>query len=432
MASDPQQAAAPTSSAAAPGWRDRYVQGSFRGAPFVTERREGLGGRRVAINELPFRDEPVGEDMGRRAREWTVDCFVIGADYMDRRDALIAALEAFGPGTYVDPWTGAPSQVFCEDFRYSESTDEGGMARFTIAFRESGVETPMSSSVDTAALSRATAAGIGAALPGAFEERFSIDKAAGFVENAAARLVDAAAIAAELSAATSGGLGQTLRSFESGLRLLPGGTASLLRSPLALGQAIVGLVSAVSALAPNPRARLRTVEPLAHFGADLAPVARTTPARTRQADNQDAFVHLVRCAACVELVDTVAGIRWGNQGDAVVMRDRITAILDTHALAAADAGEDLRADQYDRLRTVLARDIGARSAGLARGYRYTPRATEPALVIAQRLHGFGRTMESRADAIVAMNKVRHPGFVAGGAALDIVADAIGSRGQPYV
>jgi hypothetical protein len=35
-------------------------------------------------------------------------------------------------------------------------------------------------------------------------------------------------------------------------------------------------------------------------------------------------------------------------------------------------------------------------------------------------------MEDQAAAIVAMNKVRHPGFVPGGAALDIVADATGS------
>lgn len=425
MASAPQQAPVAAPAADTPSWRQRYVQGSFRGAPFVTEQREQTGGRRVALFELPFRDTPVGEDLGRRAREAQIDCFVVGTDYMDRRDALVDALEAFGPGTFVDPWTGARTQAYVDDYRLVESTEEGGIARFTILFRESGADKPMASSVDTAALSQATAADLTAALPGEFASRFSIDKAAGFVEDAATGLVDAAAIAAELSAASSGGLGQALRSFETGLRLLPSGTASLLRAPLALGQAIVGLVAAVSALAPNPRERLRTVEPLARFGADLDPVARTTPARARQADNQDAFIHLVRAAASAELVSAASDIRWTNQGDATVTRDRIAAILEAHALAAADAGEDARAEQFDALRTALARDIGARSAGLARGYRYTPRATEPAIVIAQRLHGFGRRMESQADAIVAMNGVRHPGFVPGGAALDIVADAGG-------
>lgn len=426
MATAPQQAPVTAPAAETPTWRQRYVQGSFRGAPFKTEQREQSGGRRVALFELPFRDTPVGEDLGRRAREAQIDCHVIGPDYMAERDALIDALEAFGPGTFVDPWTGQQSQVYCEDYRFSESTDEGGMARFTIAFRESGAEKPLSASMDTASVSQSTASALSAALPGEFAQRFSIDKAAGFVEGAAGDLVGAIATAAELSAASSGGLGQALRSFESGLRLLPGGTPALLRAPLSLGQTIVGLVAAVSALSPQPRARLRAVEPLARFGEGFDPVARTTPARNRQADNQDALIHIVRAAAGAELVATVAQIRWTNQGDATATRDRIAAIFDAHALAAADAGDDLRAEQFDQLRTALARDIGARSAGLARGYRYTPRATEPALAIAQRLHGFRRTMEGQADAIVAMNRVRHPGFVRGGKALDIVAAEVGN------
>jgi prophage DNA circulation protein len=426
MAIVPQQAPVSAPAAESRTWRQRYVQGSFRGVAFVTEQRQQSGGRRIALFELPFRDTPVGEDLGRRAREAQIDCFVIGADYMDRRDALVDALEAFGPGTFVDPWTGEQTQVYADDYQLTESTDEGGMARFTIAFRESGAEKPMSASVDTAALSQATALQLTDGLPSEFSNRFSIDKAASFVEDAASDLVGAVAIAAELSAASSGGLGQALRSFESGLRLLPGGTSALLRAPISLGQTLVGLVAAVAALSPQPRARLRAIEPLARFGGGLDAVPRTTPARTRQADNQDAIIHIVRAAAGAELVSAAASIRWTNQADAIEIRDRVAAIFDAHALAAADAGEDARAETFDALRTALARDIGARSASLARGYSYTPRATEPALVIAQRLHGFGRVMEDQAAAIVAMNKVRHPGFVPGGAALDIVADATGS------
>lgn len=279
MAIAPQQAPVAAPEAAAPTWRDRFVQGSFRGVPFVTQQRERVGGRRIALFEFPFRDLPSGEDLGRRAREATIDCFVHGADYMDRRDALVDALEAFGPGTFVDPWTGEQLQVFAEDFRWSESTDEGGMARFTILFREAGIEKALSSSIDTATLARSTAASLSSDLPANFADRFSIDKAAGFVEQAASDLVGAVAIAAELGASTSGGIGQALRAFESGLRLLPGGTAALLRAPLSLGQTLIGLVATVSALSPQPRARLRSVEPLARFGTGIDAVARTTPAR---------------------------------------------------------------------------------------------------------------------------------------------------------
>ena len=44
-----------------------------------------------------------------------------------------------------------------------------------------------------------------------------------------------------------------------------------------------------------------------------------------------------------------------------------------------------------------------------------------ALVIAQRLYGDPARMEERAAEIVARNKVPHPGFVPGGAALQVLS-----------
>lgn len=414
-----QQTGLPTTSPQTPGWRERYVQGRFRGVPFVTEAREQSGGRRVALFELPYRDLPLTEDMGRRAREASIDCFVIGRDYMAARDALVDALEAAGPGSFIDPWTGRESQVLVEDYRLSESSDEGGMARFSIVFREAGIPTPPPIATDANA--DALAAATLAAAPANFADRFSIDKAASFVEDAATNLVTGAAIAAELAALGSGGLGGALRTFEAGLRFLPSGTAALLRKPLSLGHSLVGLVSAVAALAPPGGRRLRAMEALGRFGDDLPSVAPTTPARARQAANQAAIVQLVRLAADAELVRAAAAIRWTNRDEASAVRVRLGNLIDGHALMAADAGDDARADEFAALRAALVADIIARSAGLARGYAFTPRATEPALVIAQRLFGAMRAA-AEADALVLANAVRHPGFVPGGKMLTISSD----------
>lgn len=431
MASAPplsaQQSAEPATVAAVPSWRERYVQGSFRGVVFVTESRDRSGGRRVALTELPFRDTPISEDMGRRAREYSLELFVHGRDYYDRRDALLAALEAFGPGTLIDPWGGAALSVVVEDYRLTETTEDGGIARFSVLFRESGAADPVRVTADTASQAASAADAITAAAPDEFAARFSVDKVAGFVEDAAAVIVDAAAITAEVSAALSGGLGPILRTFEAGLRLLPGG--ALLRAPLSLGHALVGLIGAVEALGSGPRTRMSALEPLAGFGASLPAVPRTTPARIRQADNQDALVHLVRVTAAAGLVRAAAATRWAGQNEAVLVRTRLGDLLDGHALAAADAGEDARAADFDTLRRALVRDLTARAATLARSYSYTPAQTEPALVIAQRLYGFGRDSRSdfggdiatRADRLVQANGVRHPGFVTGGDVLQVAA-----------
>jgi prophage DNA circulation protein len=420
MSNTDQQSAPPTAAPTSPGWRALYVQGSFRGVGFVSAARDLSSGRRSARFELPFRDLPVTEDMGRRARELRLDCFVVGRDYRMQRDALVGALEAFGPGSLVDPWTGTASQMVVLDYQLTESTDEGGIARFTISFGEAGIITPPAPASDAAA--KAVADQALTTAPMDFAKRFDVTKAAGFVEDAATALVADAALAAELAALGSGGLGGALRSFEAGLRLLPASTAALVRTPLALGQALSGLVSAVAALAPiGSSRRARALEGLGGYGAALAPVAPTTPARRQQAANQAALVNLVRTAAAAELVKSLAATRWTNREEASAVRLRIGALIDGLAATASADGDDAAARRFLAMRDAAVHDITRRSAGLSRGYAFTPRATEPALVIAQRLFGPSR-VAAAAAALVAANAVRHPGFVPGGAPLQVNAD----------
>ena len=73
--------------------------------------------------------------------------------------------------------------------------------------------------------------------------------------------------------------------------------------------------------------------------------------------------------------------------------------------------------------TTVARSLetAARGGTLARLQTHVPAVTMPALVIAQRLYGDPARMEARAAEIAARNKVPHPGFVPGGAALQVLS-----------
>ena len=75
----------------------------------------------------------------------------------------------------------------------------------------------------------------------------------------------------------------------------------------------------------------------------------------------------------------------------------------------------------DALRRAVTADLTARGGTLARLQTHVPAVTMPALVIAQRLYGDPARMEARAAEIVARNKVPHPGFVPGGAALQVLS-----------
>lgn len=122
---------------AVPLWKMQLVPASFRGAEFKIEVNSRASGRRVVLHEFPKRDQPYAEDMGRAARRFPVTGYVIGSDYKAQRDALIAALEAEGPGLLILPTLGEQI-VQPREYAVREQRQAGGMAEFEMTFVEAG------------------------------------------------------------------------------------------------------------------------------------------------------------------------------------------------------------------------------------------------------------------------------------------------------
>lgn len=404
-------------------WRDQYHAGSFRGVAFRTASHERSGGRRNVTFEFPGRDEPVVEDLGRRARQFSLECHVIGTDYTANRDQLIDALEEAGPGLLVHPWHGQ-MMVSVLDFTTTESTEDGGICWFRISFGEAGLQVTAPIAVASGELAASEADLQIAKAPGVFAGGFSIAGAAAFVEQSAADIVSGMAGISQLAAGLQGGLGPTLRAFETGLRFLPDNMARLLRDPLALGQSIVGLVQAVSVLGGSSRNRVAGLSKMV----DWVPAQPVFPERTAQrvleTDNREALLRLFRVSAAAELARATAVLPFTSYEDAIAVRDALAERLDRLALASADAGDDAAADSFDALRRAAARDIAARGASLARVYGVELAITEPALAIAQRIYG-PSGLETRLADIVGRNRVRHPGFVPGGRTIELLTVSAG-------
>ena len=409
-------------------WRDEYQQGSFRGAAFRTETEERSGGRRVVSHEFPGRDDPVTEDLGARAKTFSIDCHVIGADFLTQRDALLNALEAAGPGLLVHPQYGRMMAVVFE-YSCTHSTEEGGIARFRITFGEAGqaVSAPFAKSAGNEA--EKSADNVTEKAPKDFEKGFSIEDAASFVEDAATEIVKGMGQVSQLAAGLRGGVGPALRAFEAGLNFLPANVQSLLRAPLSLALSVTGLVLAVSALGGGGRrTRLQSLEMLVDWQPPQMEAPIRTPQRELEMANRTALIHLFRVVAAAELVRTAAVIDYPSYDEAVAVRDSVSDRLDALALAAADRGDDAAAEDFDQLRRALALDIAARGVSLARIYHLRLAASEPALVLAHRIYGGDAdrrtreplTLEARAAAIVARNRIAHPGFVPAGIDIELL------------
>jgi prophage DNA circulation protein len=396
-------------------WRDRLREGSFRGAAFHIEGADQSGGRRLAVHEFPQRDGAMVEDLGRRPHGFDIDCLVIGPNYDQARDALIAALDAAGPGSLVHPYRGTLT-LSVESWRARESKDDGGAAFFNITFISEG-ETRPTQTADSGSAVEAAAVAASAEGQEGLQERFSVGGLPGFVaEGGAARL-------GALADGLQGAMGRLRSAREAmsniGLRIanLRSGALTLVRQVPNMGAAVAGLIADIRLLADTPRAAYRELRNLIGFSTGEAAPGQT-PARMAERRNAEALDRQITLTASAEASRAVAAMTFDSYDDALEVREDLVGRIDAAALTFADAGDD---GAYQALRVLglaVVRDITARGGNLSRLYDYSPVSTEPVLVTAQRLYGDAR----RAEEIVERNRVAHPGFVPAGQRLEVLSD----------
>lgn len=394
-------------------WRDNLRPASFRGVPFHVSGAGLSGGRRAVPHEYPDRDTPYVEDLGRGMRSYPIDAFVLGADYMEARDALLEALEAGGAGELVHPHLGAKS-VVVDKFDLREGGSDGGLARFSITFLESGESLHPSGERDWLAAVDGQAASLTDGAGASFLDRFLVGGLPAFVTGHAEDLLG------DLSGLFDQVAGPLLSSVEGGAAFardiagLATDAAALVQRPADLVARIVGLLGGISSPeVGRPRRATGVLQSLADWGEGAPAIPRTTSTRVQQDDNRRALIDLVREVATAQAVTTAARTEWPTHNEAVIVREALADRLDTIMDKAASDSLYL---ETQALRAELVQAVPPPDRALPRLSRYTPKATLPSLVVAYMVHGDA----TRADEIAARNRVRHPGFVPGGEELEIV------------
>lgn len=402
---------------AEPAWRDQLQPASFRGVAFSVAAADGELGRRNVVHEYPLRDLPYAEDLGRKARVFSIEALVIGADYMSARDKLAEAIEKPGSGELVHPYRGRV-QVVVTSARLSESTDQGGLARFSLTFTESGEPVNPSPQADIANAVNAAADAAEAEAESSFADLFTVDGFQDFVSTEALAMLNGGLDSIRLAANSL--LGAALMpEFTRQLFGIADSLTSLILSPVNLATGLFGQVTALSSIANNPLAALSSLRSLFGFGGNAKPVPNSIPggttftlSRQQQAANQAATISLIRHAAVIQVARVSATITSASFSEAIALRDEIAGQLEE----LADSADDTLYMALTDLRIAVIKDINARAADLARTVQYTPPATLPALVVAYNLYGAIANTED----IIARNAIRHPGFVPGGRALEML------------
>lgn len=435
-------------------WRDsirqqsangRPFEGSFRGAAFIVPSNRTTGGRRTVVHELPERDTPIVDDLGGKAKEFELEVFVDGSivasgNYMDARDALMAALDKAGPATLVHPWFGRLRVEQTHPYRLNENTREGGRATFRLSLIRVTASTQSPNQVtytpavtqqaadaadlaavnDFANTASATSTFAGAAQLNGWNVTglpdFHLNQLKAEIGRTLGPIESALGAGARLTATLSGGLA----TVESTVAGVTSAVSSLIRSPFNMGAAIIGFIHQMADIVTEPQRAMRLYQGLFTAGNDSPAIPTTTAVRRQEAASAAALHAIVQRGAVIAAARQSSLATYSNRDQALAQRDTLLDALDAQMLATNPVtGVPISDDVYqalESLRVAVATDLRTRGAQLPQIASFTPKQTLPALVIAQRLYGD----YTRADEIVARNDIHNPGFVRGGDALEVL------------
>lgn len=399
---------------AADGTRPKLIGATFRGVPFFVEVAERAGGRRNVVHEYPLRDVPSVEDLGRRARTYPVEGYVLGDRYVAQRDALLEALEEEGPGELAHPYYGTLRVALAGPFRVRESVADGGMARFSVEFVEApSTQIDLEPAPDATALVAASATAAVAAIRLEAEAVHDTDGLAESLVESGAELITSATEAMEEILGPALETEQALADLKRDLDAIALDAAALARRPGelvdALQEVLLGLVTPVL----PPEVAVPALLAAYEFTASVERPPATTSNREREQTNYDALDRAIRRLMAVQAARLAPTVTFDSYEAAVESREAVAAALEEQILVAGDESYA----ELVQLRADLVKSVPGADSELARLVSYTPPATIPSLVLAHQLYG---DLDMEQD-LLTRNRVGRPGFVLGGRPLEVLS-----------
>lgn len=407
----------------AEGWETRRRIPRFRGIDlnYLGSRRGGLG-RRIAVHEFRGRNQPFAEDLGGKARTFTVRGFVSGDTHDLDAEALEKAFRKAGPGELVLPHR-APISVACLDAEFEEPDRELRIQYWSAEFVEAGLPAIPGARVNTPAVVETFVGRVLAAVEERFAAVFTIsDQTQAAIDRTVAVASQAVAIVEtafdNLKAAAEAV--EEIADYAQTISNLANTISGTIVDAAVAAREFQNALTEILELPLAPLEVFRELKHVAQFGLELQDPGEQTAARTSFKRNQTALVAMVQQSATAVRAKALSRATFESSTEASEYRDEIAAELATVIYAASDALDDETAAELRSLRTSTLRDIDARASRLPSRVQFTTDGSSPAILISYRLYG-----EATRDAeIVARNRplIRNPGRVAYGTPLEVLGN----------
>lgn len=305
-------------------WATRLPQGSYRGVPFWFEQDGREGGRRLAVHEFPLAEEPLVEDLGKRAARHRLTAYV---NSQFQAAALWNACTAPGLGILVSPTHGFVS-ARCEQVNAGQELDKLGRIAFQIVFVVDGLSLDAFSLVDAASSLLGLVDGVFNLLPGSVLQALDLVSRIPLIEDLATvalrealTTVRGAVMSVALSATVARDVVASIDTAWTLARSPMSTTPRAVRAMTGALRSIVVTTDADIALTVGT-----TLSPVPDRGAQ--PLGRTR--KSARAFTTAVDLGLATAATAV-VVRQTALIDWASRDEALLARERIRTAVDAIA-----------------------------------------------------------------------------------------------------
>lgn len=398
-------------------WRDELLPATYNGIPFYVDTESLEFGRRIQLNEYPFSETPNTLNIGRKARKYTINAYVIGDEYLADRNALLEMIENTTVAGILTLPTLAPILVYpTDECQQVFNNQEGGRELFKLVFVEAGVNLFPSIGNDTQLQSALEAAQAAIAIYEDFKQRFATNSFPDFISGDASSKVEDFTNVIGLAAQTGVASQSNFSDFSNNLTAFQSNINTNIASADATGGGIKDLVIGLSTIYSSPTDAYNAQKQLAQYGSTYLPITVTTNWQQQQLDNQNALINSVVNTALIQMALSTSQMTFASRQDALTIRDEVAALIRARLFILGDQGNDTQFNALTRMLVKMVNDINARSATLKNIEFVQTVDSIPAIVFAYENYG---TTDAEAD-VIARNNIRRPLFIPPGATLEVL------------
>jgi prophage DNA circulation protein len=317
---------------------EKLQSASFRGVSFLVDSASTEGGRKTVTHEYPNTNIRFVEDLGDLQETFSINGIITGANYIQDRDSLIAALKMPGRGELVHPFFGT-LMVVAKPYSLAESMNELGVAKFTMIFEKSDESIfPSQSSSNTSLINSRTNILTGL-LGNDLSSLFSVSRKypSNFVS--AKNILTAVGTAFGINADNVLKVVDNISSFSSNLLNFTTDINDNIVDPTSLTDDFELLFSSFSQIGRNAVDQFDLLQSLFGYGDDESAIPTTTVQRLERETNRQIINSYVNANALAYAYNTVPQLDFTTENDI----KEIQGILDTqfdYVIENSNLGDD--------------------------------------------------------------------------------------------